>query len=51
LTKKDEHGFLSSYQRPDVFAPGEPLPEPGKKEPFFAKGGFLMLPLLLARLR
>lgn len=29
---------LARFRRPDVFAPGEELPEPGRKEPIFGPG-------------
>ena len=35
---------LEPHRRPDVYAPGEPLPEPGKREPFFGPG---LSPLIL----
>jgi hypothetical protein len=44
--QKPDHP-LEPHRRPDVYAPGEPLPEAGKREPFFAKGGLITLAMLL----
>lgn len=40
--------ILTSHRHPNVYEPDEALPEPGKKESFFAKGGFVNLLILLA---
>lgn len=29
---------LARHRRPDVYAPGEELPEPGRREPIFGRG-------------
>lgn len=48
MKKKDNDSFLEQYRRPDVYAPDEPLPEPGKKERFFKPGGIIILVFLLS---
>jgi hypothetical protein len=41
---------LEPHRRPDIYAPNEALPEPGKKEPVFKKGGILILAGAIASL-
>lgn len=44
---KREHP-LEHVRHPDVFGPNEAVPEPGSREPFFAKGGFVTLLTIVA---
>lgn len=40
--------YLEQARHPEVYGPGEELPESGKKEPFFQKGGILTLLIILS---